>query len=294
MRSISLRRLFIGAAVTGVLVISGACASAGAAPSWSFHAASPGASAAAPVTPTVAPSIAATLDPVALAFTPGTVAAPRVINVTGDDKLNFLPGAITVARGETVTFRIRNVGKAEHEFMVGPMAAAFGDKGGTSEIAGIKAGKTGSLTVTFNKPGQYAFACHMPGHYEHGMLGFILVVEPGVPAMGTVANPRDIALSMSDDLMFMPMAIQVRPGETIRFILTNNGTVVHEFQVGLATQVAADKADGVIVVEKNQLGAGSTHEVVFTFNGSGPVAFACHEPGHYEAGMKGTIEVLNP
>jgi uncharacterized cupredoxin-like copper-binding protein len=294
MSSVPLRRLFIGVAVTGVLVFSGACASAGAAPSWSFPVASPGATAVAQVTATVAPSIAPTLDTVALAFTPGTVAAPRVIAMTGDDNLNFLPGAITVARGETVKFMIKNVGKAEHEFMVGPMAAAFADKEGTSEVAGIKAGKTGSLTVTFNKSGQYAFACHMPGHFEHGMLGFILVVEPGVPAMGTVANPRDIALSMSDDLMFMPMAVQVRKDETIRFILTNNGTAVHEFQVGPAAQVAADKVDGVIVVEKDELDAGSTHEVVYTFKGSGPFAFACHEPGHYEAGMKGTIELLNP
>ncbi len=40
------------------------------------------------------------------------------------------------------------------------------------------------------------------------------------------------------------------------------------------------------------LEAGGTHVVGYTFDGAGPYAFACHEPGHYEAGMKGTIELL--
>jgi len=34
-----------------------------------------------------------------------------------------------------------------------------------------------------------------------------------------------------------------------------------------------------------------TKSVTYTFTGSGPFAFACHEPGHFEAGMKGTIAI---
>ena len=55
--------------------------------------------------------------------------------------------------------------------------------------------------------------------------------------------------------------------------------------------MAADEHDGVVVVEQDNLDAGSTHAVDYTFDGVGPYAFACHEPGHYEAGMKGTIEL---
>ena len=75
-------------------------------------------------------------------------------------------------------------------------------------------------------------------------------------------------------------------------ILTNSGTVTHEFQVGPADKVALDAADGVTAVEKDKLDAGSTNELVYTFNGPGPYGFACHEPGHYEAGMKGTIDLV--
>jgi uncharacterized cupredoxin-like copper-binding protein len=244
-------------------------------------------------TATAVPSVTPTLGPVAIDFSPGTVAAPRVVEMTADDNLNFIPGSIPVATGETITFKIANIGKAEHEFMIGPMAAAFADEEGTAEVAGIKAGKTGTLTVTFDKTGQYAFACHMPGHYEHGMIGFVVLVGRDAPAMGTVAAPRPITVDMTDGLMFTPKDIQVRKGETIRFVLTNSGKTTHEFMVGPADKVAADEGDGKITLEADELEQGSTNQLVYTFDGAGPYAFACHEPGHFEAGMAGTIEFVD-
>jgi uncharacterized cupredoxin-like copper-binding protein len=125
------------------------------------------------------PSSAPTATPLASAtpgFTPGTKAQPRIVVITADDDLRFLPMDIPVAKGETVTFQIKNVGTIEHEFMVGPMADAFGDKKGTPEIAAIAGGTTKSLTVTFDGPGPYAFACHATGHFEAGMKGTITLV----------------------------------------------------------------------------------------------------------------------
>src|SRR5260221_3740281 len=81
--------------------------------------------------------------------------------------------------------------------------------------------------------------------------------------------------------------LTVVKGETIRFVFTNSGSVVHEFQVGPADKVAADAVDGTIVVEQDELDAGSTHAADYTFDCAGP--YACHEPGHYEAGMKGSV-----
>jgi uncharacterized cupredoxin-like copper-binding protein len=177
--------------------------------------------------------------------------------------------------------------------MIGPLTDAFADKEGTSEVAGIMAGKMGSVTVTLDKPGPYAFACHMPGHFEHGMLGFIVFVGPDVPPLGTVAAPRTVAVNMTDALKFDPTTIQVRKGETIRFVLTNSGSATHEFMLGAADKVAADAGDGKITVEADKLDAGSTNQLIYTFNGPGPYAFACHEPGHFEAGMAGTIEFVD-
>jgi uncharacterized cupredoxin-like copper-binding protein len=122
---------------------------------------------------------AATATPVTSttpSFTPGTKAQPRIVAITATDSLMFMPMDIPVAKGETVTFQIKNTGTIEHEFMVGPMADAFGDKEGTPEIAGITGGTTKSVTVTFDGPGPYAFACHAPGHFEAGMKGTITLV----------------------------------------------------------------------------------------------------------------------
>lgn len=296
----TLRRLGLGATVVALVVVAAACSSGSGAPHWTFAPAGTSVAATPTQTPApsaVAPSLSATaaptIGPVAIDFVPGTIAAPRIVEMTADDDLNFIPGSVAVATGETITFKIANIGKAEHEFMVGAMAAAFADEEGTAEVAGIKAGKTGTLTVTFDKTGQYAFACHMPGHYEHGMIGFVILVGHDAPAVGTVAEPRPITVDMTDGLMFTPNTIQVRKGETIRFILTNSGTVTHEFMVGPADKVAADDGDGKITLEADKLDKGSTNELVYTFDGPGPYAFACHEPGHFEAGMTGTIGLLD-
>lgn len=251
------------------------------------------ASVAASVSPSEAPPApSAPVTPeTQLTFTPGTVTNPRIVDVTANDLLNFTPGLIQAAIGETVTFRIHNLGKATHEFMVGPLADAFADKEGTPEVADIAAGKTGEITFTFNGVGPFAFACHAPGHFEHGMAGYVQLVGPGAPAIGSKANPRVIHLDMTDALKFTPATVSVAADESVRFVLTNSGTTVHEFQVGPADKVAADEVDGVIVVEKDELDAGSTRAVDYTFVSTGAFAFACHEPGHYEAGMKGTVDI---
>jgi len=294
------RRTVIG--LVAVSLALAACSSAATSPGWTFGpVTSP--SAAASVAPTAAPTVAPTLAPTpvptvaptpaaTLAFSPGTVAAPRVVEVTTDDNLNFTPGLVQAAVGETVTFKIHNTGKAVHEFMIGPLADSFADKEGTPEVADIGPNQTGEVTFTFDGSGPFAFSCHAPGHFEHGMAGYIQLVGPGAPQVGTKENPRVVWLNMDDSLKFMPDSIAVAKDETIRFVLTNSGTVVHEFQVGAADKVAADEVDGVVVVEKDELDEGSTHAVNYTFSGAGPYAYACHEPGHYEAGMTGTIEIV--
>ena len=292
------RRLGFGAAFGALVLLAGACSSNSATPPATVPSAGAAVASTLPASTasaaaTQVPAAAQTLAPIAVDFTPGTVASPRVVEMTADDNLNFIPGSVVVAKDETVTFNIKNVGKAEHEFMIGPIDAAFADAEGTPEVAGIKPGTTGTLTVTFDKPGQYAFACHEPGHFEHGMLGFITVVGPDAPAMGTVAEPRPVTVDMTDKLAFTPTTVQVRKGETIRFILTNSGKATHEFMLGPADKVAADDGDGKITVEADELEEGSTNQLVYTFDGPGPYAFACHEPGHFEAGMAGTIEFVD-
>ena len=280
--------------IVAILALS-ACGGAAAAPTWTYTPGGSTGSAAAPTAaataaPTMVGTAAATAAPEATpAFKPGTAANPRVVELTTDDNLNFTPGLVQAILGETVTFKIHNVGTAIHEFKIGKLDDAFADLKGTPEVADIAPNSTGELTTTFDGSGPFAFACHAPGHFEHGMLGYIQLVGPGAPTIGTKANPRVVWMNMDDNLKFMPNTVRVAKGEAVRFVLTNSGKVTHEFQIGPADKVAADEADGIITVEKDLLDAGSTHAVDYTFDGTGPYAYACHEPGHYEAGMKGDI-----
>lgn len=277
--------------IIAAVALVGACSTAAVvvtpAPS---PAATPSVAAPQPVSPAASASLAPTPAPTTkLDFVPGTKAKPRIVKVTADDQLSFFPNVITVAQGETVSFAVTNSGKATHEFMLGPTADALADKEGTPEVADILAGKTKTLTFTFDGTGPYALACHEPGHFEAGMFGYIVVVGPDVPPVGTAAQPRLVEVDMSDELKFNPSNISVANGETVTFLVTNLGTAVHEFAVGPAAMVDADDIDGTIVKEANEIGSRHMKTVTYTFNGAGPYSFACHEPGHFETGMKGTI-----
>ncbi len=109
-------------------------------------------------------------------FVAGTQASPRVVRVLAGPGYSFSPAAISVAKGETVTFEVTSMGGLTHEFMVGPADAVAADKAGTPEAADIGMMQTKSVTYTFDGAGPYAFACHAPGHYEAGMRGTITVV----------------------------------------------------------------------------------------------------------------------
>ena len=101
------------------------------------------------------------------------------------------------------------------------------------------------------------------------------------------------------DVDFEPKSIIVKAGETIRFVVTNQGSIDHEFVVGdgaaqiaHAEEMAAmggamdhSHTDAII------LKPGETREVVHTFWAGQNLQFACHIPGHYEAGMWGTIKI---
>ncbi len=109
-------------------------------------------------------------------FVAGTQASPRVVQVIAGPGYTFTPSAITVQKGETVTFEVTAMGPLAHEFMVGPADAVAADRGGTPEVADIGMMQTKAVTYTFDGSGPYAFACHAPGHYEAGMRGAITVV----------------------------------------------------------------------------------------------------------------------
>lgn len=109
---------------------------------------------------------------------------------------------------------------------------------------------------------------------------------------------RSIKVDMSDSMRFTPSSISVKAGEVIRFVVRNSGKVKHEMVIGDAAELdehakAMAKFPNMEHDEPNQvtLEPGKTGTIVWQFDKAGKVDFACLQPGHYEAGMKGQIVV---
>jgi plastocyanin len=113
--------------------------------------------------------------------------------------------------------------------------------------------------------------------------------SPGFVA-GTTSAPRVVHIVASGALRFYPNVVTIKQGETVTFEVTSMGMTSHEFMVGPAADVAADTSGTPEVAD---IGMMQTKSVTYTFDGSGPFAFACHAPDHYERGMKGTIVVVS-
>ena len=114
--------------------------------------------------------------------------ARRTIVIDMADNMRFTPAHIEVKQGETVRLRVRNSGKVMHELVLGTRQeldshAALMEKHPGMEhdephMAHVSPGKTGDLIWTFNRAGDFEFACLIAGHYQAGMKGTIRVKAP--------------------------------------------------------------------------------------------------------------------
>ena len=109
---------------------------------------------------------------------------------------------------------------------------------------------------------------------------------------------RSIAVGMADTMRFTPERIEVRLGETLKFVVRNTGKVMHEFVIGTKAENA--KHAEMMVKFPNMehdepymahVPPGKNGEIVWTFNRAGEFEFACLIAGHYQGGMVGTIMV---
>lgn len=111
---------------------------------------------------------------------------------------------------------------------------------------------------------------------------------------------RTIRIRALDTMHYDKPTFVVRAGETVRIIVTNAGKMRHEVIIGDAAEqrehekemrgmpagmVMPDEANGI------SLAPGETKSIVWQFGGSGTVELACHEPGHFKAGMVSRVVV---
>lgn len=113
---------------------------------------------------------------------------------------------------------------------------------------------------------------------------------------------RSIDVRMDDQMRFTPANIDVRAGETIRFVVHNAGHTTHEMVLGSDAEIQAH-AQAMQQGQAHQDGhshgtgaaitvpAGQKGELVVKFDQATTLQMACLIPGHYEAGMRGTIKV---
>jgi len=122
---------------------------------------------------------------------------------------------------------------------------------------------------------------------------------------GAPGNPkkpsRVVQITMVENdgrMMFVPDRIEVKRGEQLRFVLSNNGELDHEFV--LATR--QENIKHAKEMEKNpemehddpnakRLEAKKANEIVWRFTRPGTFEYGCLIPGHREAGMIGTVVV---
>ena len=113
-----------------------------------------------------------------------------------------------------------------------------------------------------------------------------------------------VTVRMTDNV-YSPATITAKAGQRVTFKFVNDGKLAHEAFIGDAKAQSDHAAemgamgdmgdhgsmhmgsdDGPVKVEP-----GKTGELTHTFDKAGTVLIGCHQPGHYESGMKATVDV---
>lgn len=110
----------------------------------------------------------------------------RTIEISMTDQMRFTPDNLHIKLGETIRFVHRNDGQIMHEFVLGTkaeldkhavlMAKFPGMEHDEPYMAHVAPSATSEIIWTFNKAGEFDFACLIAGHYQAGMVGRISVV----------------------------------------------------------------------------------------------------------------------
>ncbi|MBA1202060.1 cupredoxin family protein [Pseudomonas capeferrum] len=142
----------------------------------------------------------------------------------------------------------------------------------------------------------------------------------GEPALASKAT-RTVEVLLKD-IAFEPGSLKVEAGETVRFVLINEGRLPHEFNLGdkamhvqhqkemlsMQGQIfnptgghggmdhgaqghGGENAHGHHGGNTVLLQPGQQAELTWTFRKSTPIEFACNVPGHYQAGMVGPLTI---
>lgn len=108
----------------------------------------------------------------------------------------------------------------------------------------------------------------------------------------------------ADEYSFSPAALTVQVGETIKFVVVNNGKLMHELTIGDAAEQEAhqqsmskmsdmkhDEGTHQMPANSVHIPPGQTRDLTWSFSSGGKLIIACNYPGHSMLGMVGSLEV---
>jgi uncharacterized cupredoxin-like copper-binding protein len=112
------------------------------------------------------------------------------VEITMSDRMRFEPAVVRVKAGETVRLVAVNRGAQPHELVLGTaeelrehaelMRKFPNMEHDDPNMVRVPPGGRGDIVWQFTKPGEFGYACLVPGHFEAGMVGRV-VVAPQTP-----------------------------------------------------------------------------------------------------------------
>ncbi|HRO59924.1 MAG TPA: cupredoxin family protein [Burkholderiaceae bacterium] len=112
-------------------------------------------------------------------------AVTRTVTVDMTDNMRFTPAVLTVNRGETVRLKVVNKGQLLHELVLGTpeeldkhseaMRKHPGMEHDEPQMVHVQPGDQAEVVWQFSEPGEFQFGCLLPGHFEAGMVGRVVV-----------------------------------------------------------------------------------------------------------------------
>ena len=127
--------------------------------------------------------------------------------------------------------------------------------------------------------------------------GYGVVAATSGPAGPEVLGPGDVTVQVDvEHSLFTPDRLRVAEGTRVRFVVVNGDPLHHELIVGPpdvhARHAEGTEAEHPSIPGEVSVDLNATAVTTYTFDEPGTVEFACHLPGHYEHGMRGTVEVV--
>ena len=228
------------------------------------------------------------------------------INMTTDG-FKFVPDQFRVPANATVHVRIVQKDAAPHSFTVGREKDRTIPTNWTSRqldtylmdnnftdvpIPGVADTVVWSNFTAPSEPGRYEFACRVPGHFQGGMFGFMIVER------------REVFVNMTtENLRFVPDRFTVAPGTIVHLRIVQKDSAPHTFTVGkerdreLPTTWNAQQIDSYFVDNNlTDVAIPAVVDTVVWANFTAPTEpgryeFVCRVPGHFQGGMFGFMIV---